>query len=406
MTLLDARPAADTDPASASVPPWAAALAGVVAALISLALVVGPVLSIWAGDPRSGGTWQQALGLACAAWIGTLGGHVALDGFVVSFVPLLLVAIPVGCLACSWSWVVARRPIRDRWVADLLPRRVLLLMGAWWAGYAVVLGAAAWLTVLGPARIAWPWLPLAVLSAPVAGLIIGTAWAARTDGELLGARLDGSRLPDWVTRAVGPALRGVGALLLLGAAVLALAMALRWDQVRAVQAAVGGGSGASIGLSLVQIAALPNLALWALSFLAGPGFSVVQGASVTWSGASTGLMPLIPVLGAHPDPGSFPWFMPALALLPAAVGALIGRWALRRVARLSALGTKLRVAVTASVLAALLTALLDVFGGSALGRYRLADIGAPAGWLLLALTLELVVGALLVVLHDGWKLRR
>ena len=129
---------------------------------------------------------------------------------------------------------------------------------------------------------------------------------------------------------------------------------------------------------LVQGASLPNPALWALSFLAGPGVSVVDGASLTWSGSSSGLLPSCPCSLLCPSPapsrgsrclssscrscaagssGDVPW--------PAWPG--------------SALRTKLLVAGSAAVGTAMLIGALDLVGGATLGAYRLSDVGAPAG---------------------------
>ena len=55
---------------------------------------------------------------------------------------------------------------------------------------------------------------------------------------------------------------------------------------------------------------------------------------------------------------------------------------------------------------AILIGALDLVGGATLGAYRLSDVGAPAGWLTLALAGELLVGALLHAVWDAWRLRR
>ena len=78
-----------------------------------------------------------------------------------------------------------------------------------------------------------------------------------------------------------------------------------------------------------------------MSFLAGPGFRVVEGGAVTWSGADGGLLPMVPVLAALPQPGAFPWFVALSVLVVVAVGAFVARRALAEVARLSRLRTKL-----------------------------------------------------------------
>lgn len=407
MTLLDRRPALPAlEPPRAGSALWQPFALGAGAALVSLLVLLLPVLAVWAGDAHSPGTWQQAAGLAAATWLASLGGHVTFDGVMISFMPLVLAAIPVGLLAWSGTWLLRRRADDDVMVGQCLPRTVLRSLALWWVGYAVIVASAAGLSFVGPARPSWEWLPVILLVTPGLALALATARVARDEEWLLGARLDGSMLPDWLRRAVGPAVRGVVALMLLGSLVLGAAVGLHWDEVRSVQSAVGGGAGSAAALSAVQLAALPNLSIWVMSFLAGPGFSVVQGASLSWSGASTGLLPLVPVLAAHPQPGTFPWFMPVVALLPSLIGAYVGRRALATVARLAALRTKLKVAVAAALMCAALVGIIDVMGGSSLGAYRLADIGAPAGWLTLTLGGELLAGAVLVVLHDAWRLRR
>ena len=44
--------------------------------------------------------------------------------------------------------------------------------------------------------------------------------------------------------------------------------------------------------------------------------------------------------------------------------------------------------------------------GGSVGQFRLSSVGAPAGWLVLAVLGELLVGAVVVVLRDAWRLRR
>ena len=126
--------------------------------------------------------------------------------------------------------------------------------------------------------------------------------------------------------------------------------------------------------------------------MAGTGFSAVEGASATWTGSRTSLLPMVPGFGALPEPGAFPGYLPLLVLVPVAVGALVGWRSLRSVARLSTTRTKLTVAGSAVVVAAGSLGLLDVVAGSSLGMQRLSSIGAPAGWLTLALLLESASG--------------
>jgi hypothetical protein len=181
---------------------------------------------------------------------------------------------------------------------------------------------------------------------------------------------------------------------------------VRFAEVRHLQAELAPGLVGGVALTLAQVAVLPNLALWAVSFVAGTGFSAVEGASATWTGSRTSLMPMVPAFGALPQPGAFPGLLPLVVLVPVAVGALVGWRSLRSVARLSTQRTKLTVTATAVALAAGAIGLLDGLGGGSLGTARLSDIGAPAGAMTLALLVELGLGAALVLAWDRWKLRR
>jgi hypothetical protein len=205
---------------------------------------------------------------------------------------------------------------------------------------------------------------------------------------------------------VRPAATGVAALLATGMAVVVLLVVLRFGQVAHLHDELAAGVVGGVVLTVAQVLCLPNLGLWAVSFVAGTGFSVVEGASTTWTGSRSALMPMVPVLGALPDPGAFPGWLPALALLPVGVGALIGWRSLRSVALLSTTRTKLLVTGTAVALAAGAVGLLDAVAGGSLGSQRLADLGAPAGPMTLALLVELAVGAGLVLAWDRWRLRR
>ena len=191
-----------------------------------------------------------------------------------------------------------------------------------------------------------------------------------------------------------------------GAVVVAALLVLHADRVAHLQGELRPGVFGGVVLAAGQLAALPNLGLWAVSFLSGPGFSVVQGAQVTWSGAESGLMPLVPVLGALPPPGPFPGWVAASAAVPVIVGVWIGWRARRSVARLATLRSKAAVSAAAVTLAALGLAGLDALGGGSLGMVKLAHMGAPPHLMAGYLLGEFALGAALVLAWDAWRVRR
>jgi hypothetical protein len=159
-------------------------------------------------------------------------------------------------------------------------------------------------------------------------------------------------------------------------------------------------------LSLGQVTVLPNVALWAASWMAGPGFGFGEGSAITWAHSNPGLLPLIPGLGALPDPGPLPAGLWLSVLVPVAAGALVGWRALREVARLSAFRVKATTAASACVVAALVLTLASALAGGSLGAGRLGWVGAPTLTFGAAVLAELVLGAAVVVGLSHWRALR
>ena len=260
------------------------------------------------------------------------GAHLTLGAVTISLVPLLGLALLVGV-----AWLGAREAMVDvstdgeHW-RGTLPRPLAAALGAWWAGYAVAVAGAVGLSVAGPFRVTPVSLVLPVVGVPLLALVLALRPVAHDDPDVLGPRLGFAWLPDAVRRAVRPGLVGAGVLLGVGFAVVLTMVALSWGQVTTISTAVAAGGLGGIVLALAQVASLPNLALWAVSFMAGPGFRVVEGGSVSWSGSKGGLLPMVPVLAALPQPGDFPWFTALSVLVVVAVGALVARRSLAEVA--------------------------------------------------------------------------
>lgn len=386
-----------------------ALVAGALAALGSAMVYVLPALLVWVAASESTVSWTGSLGVGAGLWLLAGGAHLTVGATHVTVVPLLGFAVSVGVGA--WAAARAAREAADartiRISRDLLHRPLAAALLAWAGGYAA--GALLWVLVAflaGPHPVAWT-LVLPVFVVPVLAAVLALGRLVRGRPELAGPALRRpARLPDPVRRALRPGLEGVGLLLALGTVTCVALLVVRFGEVRHLQAELAPGVVGGVALTLAQLAVLPNLALWAVSFGAGTGFTAVEGASATWTGSRTSLMPMVPAFGALPQPGAFPGWLPLVVLLPVAVGAFVGWRSLRSVARLSTVRTKLTVVGTAVVVAAGGTGVLDVLGGGSLGTARLSDIGAPAGAMTLALLVELGLGAGLVLAWDRWKLRR
>ncbi len=412
MTVSDrlraAVPGAGTASGTGTGPGWRrGAVVGGLTGLLSMGVVVGPVLAAWSQAVPAAGTAGEALAVGAGLWLLTAGAHVALGDAVLSLTPLLGLALLVLLARLGAREAMVRVSLEGPSWWGLLPRRLAQVLGAWWAGYAAVVLVAAAVAATGPLRPQWSTvaLPAVVLPLLAGGLALRSVVA--DDPDVLGPRAAVPWVPDAVRRGVGPGLTGLLVLVGLGSALVLAAVGLSWDGVRAVHDGLDAGTAGSTVAVVAQVGMLPNLGLWVVSFLAGPGFQVVQGAGVTWSGAESGLLPMVPALAGLPQPGPFP---PAVAVLSAlllvAVGGVVGHRSVHTVARLSRLRTKLAVATAGCAVAALAAGLLDAVGGGSAGQFRLASVGAPALALALCLFGWLLLGAVLAVLRDAWRLRR
>ncbi|WP_460459676.1 cell division protein PerM, partial [Angustibacter peucedani] len=210
-------------------------------------------------------------------------------------------------------------------------------------------------------------------------------------------------LRERVRRTTPAAGIGAAALVAAGALLLLAALVVHLDRVLALHRALDPGVVGGAVLSLGQLALLPNLALWALGFVAGPGFALGTGTLVTPGGSDLGLLPLVPVLGAVPPPGALPTPFVAVVVVPVLVGMVVGYRAVTRSGRehdgpLDAVADALTAVVTTVLV---LTALVALSGGAA-GPGSLAAVG-PSPWrVALALAGELAAGAAVA----GWAAYR
>lgn len=388
--------------------PWThPVLTGAAAAALSGLVLVLPALVAWVASPQSTVPWPQALGVGSALWLLAGAAQLHVDGATISLVPLALTGL------FAWSaCTAARRSLRETEPGSMgrlgwVPKGWLRVVVLFTLGYAGCATGWALLALLSPLRATLPTLALPIAALPALSAIVGV-WLER--GTLAGSgHHDGAasrRSPLWLARAVRPAVEGVAVMFGFGAVVVAALLVLHADRVAHLQGELRPGVLGGVVLAAGQLAALPNLGLWAVSFLSGAGFSVVQGAQVTWSGAESGLMPLVPVLGALPPPGPFPGWVAASAAVPVIVGVWIGWRARRSVARLATLRSKAAVSAAAVTLAALGLAGLDALGGGSLGMVKLAHMGAPPHLMAGYLLGEFALGAALVLAWDAWRVRR
>jgi hypothetical protein len=358
--------------------PVAAVTAALWAAAVGLVVVGGLVTLVWALSARGDDGISTPVSATGVVWLAAHHAPVDAAGSTITLLPMLLLGVVLLLLARAGRW--AARITRT----STTPDAVLLVVAgtATYAGIAVLLAEVSSLggaTVPALQSFGWATLVAAV------GLTLGVLDAA----ELLGPQLD--RLPSQV-RAAGPVARAIGAVL-AGCALLlvVVALALHWSTVASMSHQLAPGAGDATGLVLAQLAFLPNLVVWALAYLVGPGFAVGGGASVDPFSATGALLPGVPVLGAVPLDA--PAAAPFLLLLPVVAG-MVGAVVMRRRGTWS-LRDEVVVVLTGAALVGAATVLLCALSGGSFGGGRLSELGPPALLTGLAATGLTAAGALL-----------
>lgn len=388
------------------------AMAGGSAAVVSMLVIALPALVVWVASAQSTVDWTRALSVGCNIWLLANAAPLVTGQATISLVPWLLAAIPLGVAV-----IAARRVLQQ--VDDTRPGRFQRLGGLRRdvvdVGVAFVVSYAAVGLVVALATAGDP-LHAKVLSAVLATAVVGVlavliALALEFRGDI-GSVAPGlfglvkSRLPVNLRRAVRPGLAGAFAVFGAGLVLTVVVVVAQLSRIGHLYDSLGGDLVGVTVLSLGQLLAVPNVALWAASWMAGPGFAFGAGTSITWSHSDPGLLPLIPGLGALPDPGPMPAWLWLVGLVPVAAGAYVGRRAVRCVARLSSWQVKARVAGAACAVAALTLTLASALAGGSLGAARLSVVGAPSLVFGLAVFGELLLGAAVVVCVSHLRVAR
>ncbi|MFI6424096.1 DUF6350 family protein [Promicromonospora sp. NPDC050880] len=327
----------DEQPAAAASSGLSDVVVGVLAAgqalVLSLAVVVLPaVVAYLVGTAAQGAPSgaaddavhvRSAVDVAMGIWL--LGHGVPLT---TGEVTLSLAPLGITALALFAVYVSAKRFAATS-------------VRAWVAGavtYALCTAAVAAFAGSAPG---WSLPVAAVAGLVVGGLGTGLGILARPDApapaeigertEALALRLTGLDLVPPTFRLGLRAGAVVTAALVGGAALLVVAWAVAGratssDIITALEPGWAGG----VVFAVAQLALLPNLVLWAVSWLAGPGFAIGAGTSFTPYGTVSGPLPAIPLLGALPGAD---WANAVSAWSPVLVvacGVVAGLFAWRR----------------------------------------------------------------------------
>ncbi|GAA2719537.1 cell division protein PerM [Cellulomonas aerilata] len=372
-------------------PRWVAGLAaGLQAAILSLLVVVVPTVAAYvatSADPSNADvSWLAAVGVGSGFWLLGHGSPLTVGGVTVSLVPLGLTVLAAFC--CYASARRSGRATRSGYAAGVGAYVAVALVVALLSGSSGVLPA-----VLG--------------SACVSALGLGAGLLAQPGAPPL-RRL--SR-PLW-TRVPAPARTGavagamaLGALLLVSAGVVAAWVVGRRDAITEVWTSLGVDAVGGTVLVLAQAAIVPDVVVWALSYVVGPGFQVGTGTHLTPAEVVAGPLPAVPLLGALPEPGTVqPWeaWWPLVTVL---VGAAVGWWLHRRL-RHGEWWHPLVACLTTAAVAGIGAGVLAALARGSAGPGRMEQVGASGPLVGAAVAVGTLIGAAVVALPVNPEVRR
>lgn len=362
-----------------------AALAGLEAALVTWVVISIVTIAAYvatAADAALGAAgWFDALQAGSAVWALAHGGGLRIGDAELSVVPIGLTLAAMAMMAGSMRRAASSQPWALAWAVAAygLTAAVIVAISGRSSGWAVA-GALA-VSALGSLwgiRKGWPWqeklrerLPLPVIFSLKLGV--------------------------WLT--LGYLTAGL-------LAVIAMVVVNRAD-VAELHHFLTNDAMSTILLILAQAVLLvPVMALWAVAYIAGPGFSVGTATIFAPGEISSGALPAVPLLAALPAPQSVLGEIPYLIVVSVVVGGGIGLILHRRgdgLGRtLAALGTTIMVATG-------IMAVLTALASGSVGPGRMTETGAAALGVAVSLAWQWLLGGLLVVVglnRDTWAFAR
>lgn len=360
-------------------------LAGAEALVLTWLVVAVPVIAVYvatAASPALGSAgWAEAARIGTGIWFLAHGAPLTFPDLTISVTPLGLSIMFVFLVSAS---------IRRAQLLTWIPVGVAIL---------TYVGLAAALVFLAPAAsAAWGLIGAGAVAA------LGAAWGMRGRYPALPDRLRDAlaAAPAWLTLGWRTSGRAMLIAAAVSAATVLLAIALGFGGILEIHRALHADPLSAVVIVLAQLLVLPALMMWAMSFLAGPGFAVGEGTVFASSGIESGPLPLIPVLGALPRPDGLAAEIPALAVTLVIAGVVTGCW-LARVARDVKLWQALAGLGTGVVLATMMITVPMALSAGSVGPGSMSVVGPDPLRAGLSVGWQLAVGAVVavLVLHPG-----
>lgn len=343
-------------------------------------LCAGTAVASWLlGGQADAEDAPAAARLGANAWLLTHHTSIRFDEGTFGLAPLGLCAVLAVICFLAGGWITR--------TSDL-DRTLDVAVGI--GGYTLCYGGFAALVAMLARTGAIEVSPVAAFGN--AGLLAG---AAATAGVLT-ERGDLARwvasTPPRLRTTVRAAAYGVAALLGAGTLVLLLALAANGGRIAEFGTALRPGFSGWLVLILLCLVFLPNAALYAVSYLLGPGFALGVGTVVSPTTVVLGPLPTFPLLAAVPGDGASASWLLVVLLVPVAAGAFAGSVVHRRHPNLAPRWALFYGGAAGALMALTVSGLVTLAGGSA-GPGRMAEFGAATAWVMLTALLLCTAGS-------------
>ena len=267
-------------------------LVSAITALIGLLVAALGGFVIWIDDPTL--SFPAVIAGAVSVWLAAHGAGITIDSVDVTFVPL---GLPILISAVGRYLISRFKPSPDR-------QSVMLMV----VGYGLIVFAFA--IIFSVAH------PLRALFGALLILSLAVLVAFREDFK--------TKIPKRFESAV----RGIFLSLLIVAAggltVLATSLLVHRETFSQMWWANSPNAIGFVFMLLLTLVMVPNISLWAISVMLGPGFALGAQTGVDFGGSQLVAVPSIPIFAAVPPSGGFGTAVFALALIPLVAAGVAG----------------------------------------------------------------------------------
>lgn len=353
-----------------------APIAALAAAAVVYLILLIPLALSWMTAPETEVSLRGSARLAGLGWLVAHDASLRIEEVTYTLLPWGLMLIP-GMVLVATTRALGRSARITEW------RRALIALVLVVVTYAALAGALA--VAASTSTVSVSAMTAALMAAAIA--TAATVWGLAPLGcwaSLLAA------VPSPVRLMVRAGVLGFFMLTGLAAFLTVVAAVLGFDRMLTLAVNLDAGAAGGLVLVIAQLAYIPMLIVWVLSYLAGAGVNLGTDTLLSpfVSGTAPTQLPSAPVLALLPEnAGSIAWALPILVVL---AGTVVGLMVGRRAAEENWM-MRLVVVIGATSATAGLVWVVTALSSGSWGIANLARIGPDAGltamisWILLTL---------------------